>query len=399
MLEREVMEGAFAAKERMVEIRRDIHRHPELSQKEFRTQQKIIEELRSIGITEMKKYYNTGLAAVIRGAAPGKTIGMRADMDALPIEETTGLPFASQNPGVSHSCGHDGHVAMLLGAARVLYALRDRLRGNVKLIFQPAEEDGLNGGGSQWMVREGVMTNEPAVDFIIGQHVAPHLEAGVSSSKAGPFFTTSDLFTIEVIGREGHSSAPQNSRDPVVAAAQIVLALQTIVSRSIDPQDTAVLSIGIIEGGARHNIIPARVRLVGGARSYTEEISATVRKRMREIVSGVAAAMDLSAEIAFKKSYGPVVNDEGMFGKCRAWAGAVLEPGKFVEAKTPNAAGEDFSNFTSDTPGVYFLVGARCARGEQFEPHTGRFTFNEDALPWGAVNLCAVAVNYLNENA
>lgn len=398
MLEQAIRAGVFAAKDRMVEIRRDLHRHPELSKKEFRTQQQIIDELQSIGITDIKKYYNTGIAAVIWGGFPGKTIGLRADMDALMIEETTGLPFASENPGVSHSCGHDGHVAMLLGAARVLYSFRDLLHGNIKLIFQPAEEDGLNGGGSKWMVEEGVLTHEPAVDFVIGQHIAPHLEAGVISSKAGPFFTTSDLFTIEVIGKGGHSSAPQNSRDPVVAAAQIVLALQTIVSRSVDPLDTAVLSIGIIEGGTRHNVIPDTVRLIGSGRCYTEENSALIKKRIREIVGGITSAMEMTANVTFKKSYGPVINDEELFEKCRGWSSAVLEPGKFIVAKTPNTGGEDFSNFSAHIPGVYFLVGARCVDGEQSGLHTGGFTFNEDALPWGAANLCAVAVNYLNEN-
>ena len=397
MLAKEIKKEAFALKPHVIAIRRDLHRYPEPSQKEFRTQQKIIEELHAIGITELKTYYKTGVAAIIRGSELGKTIGIRADMDALYITENTGLAFSSANPGIAHSCGHDGHVAMLLGAARILFKLKDKIKGSVKLIFQPAEEDGLNGGGSQWMIKEGVLTDDPKVDFVIGQHLAPHIPAGYIASKSGPLFTTSDLFAIEILGKGGHSSAPHLAKDPIVCAAQVILGLQTIVSRNIDPFDTVVLSVCVVEAGKRHNVIPDTAKLVGSARSYSEESSFLCRKRIREIVEGICTANDLTSKISFTKSYGPVINDEEMFEKCKQWVAATIGEEFFIEAQ-PQSSGEDFSNFAAEIPGVYFLVGAKYGNGEPLVPHTPSFTFDEEALPYGIINLCAVALNYLNFN-
>ena len=379
-----------------VELRRYFHQNPEPSRFEEGTQKRIIEELGKIGITEIKTYYNTGVAAVIRGGRPGKTIGIRADIDALYVEEKTDLPFASRNPGVCHACGHDGHIAMVIGAAKVLWDIKDSLCGNVKLIFQPAEEDGMNGGGSQHMIREGVLTDEPAVDFVIGQHIAPVYEVGQILSRPGPLFSTSDLFTITVKGKGGHSAFPQQGRDPVVAQAQIVLALQTIVSRTRDPFDPVVISIGTVNGGTRHNIIPDTVTLSGSGRSFTEETSAMIRRRIREICDGVACAMDLKVDVEFKKSYGPVNNDREMYNRCAEWVRGVLGEDSFLEADRPQMAGEDFANFSAAVPGVFFLVGAKCRDREQHSLHSAYFTFDEEALYYGICNLSAVAAGYLS---
>jgi len=384
-------------KQRVIELRREFHRFPEPSREEKQSQARIIKELERIGITEIKTYYNTGLAAVIRGGHPGRTIGIRADMDALYVEESTGLPFSSENPGVSHACGHDGHMAMLLGAAMVLYEMKDELYGNVKLIFQPAEEDGMHGGGSQHMIREGVMTDAPAVDFVIGQHVAPVLPVGVISSRPGPLFSTSDLFNITVTGKGGHSAMPHLGKDPVVAAAQIILSLQSIVSRSADPFDPVVISVGKIAGGTRHNVIPNEVTISGSGRSFSEETSAMVRRRISAICNGVAEAMELNVDVEFKKSYGPVINDKKMYALCRDWVTSVLGEGCFVESDQPQMAGEDFANFSAAVPGVYFLVGSEYRDGTQYPPHAPGFTFDEGAMEYGVCNLCAVAVGYLAE--
>lgn len=392
---RSICESAKAYSQEVIALRREFHRNPEPSREEKETQKRIIEELRKIGITEIKTYYNTGLAAVIRGGKPGKTIGIRADMDALYIEENTGLPFSSQNPGVCHACGHDGHMAMLLGAAKILYEMKESLHGNVKLIFQPAEEDGLNGGGSQYMIREGVLTDEPAVDFVIGQHIGPAFPAGQIVCKPGPFFSTSDLFTITVKGKGGHSAFPQTGRDPIVAQAQIVMALQTIVSRSTDPFDAVVISVGTVHGGTRHNIIPDTVTLSGSGRSFTEENSAMIRRRIGEICEGTARAMDLTVDVEFKKSYGPVFNDPEMFKRCAAWVRNVLGEDSFFEDQKPQMAGEDFANFSAVVPGVYFVVGAKCPDRQQYPLHSPKFVFNEDALYYGVCNLCAAAAGYL----
>ena len=394
MLNEEIRQRSLALKDHLIEFRRDIHRHPEPSQKEVRTQGQIIGELADMGITEYKVYYRTGLAAMIRGAFPGPTIGMRADMDALYIQEATGLDFSSENPGVMHACGHDCHMAMLLGAARILFSMKERLHGNIKLIFQPAEEDGLNGGGSQWMVGEGVLTDDPKVDFVIGQHIDVDRSAGDISCRPGPFFTTSDLFEINILGKGGHSASPHLTNDPVLCAAHCITALQSIVSRNVDPHDAVILSVCTIEGGTRHNIIPDTCRMSGGARSYTEENSALCRKRIRLIVENTCAAFGCRSEIIFKKSYGPVHNDETMYEKCREWASDVIGREHFLLVP-PNNGGEDFSNFTKDVLGVFFLVGAKPADRPACGPHTCGFTVNEDALPYGVMNLVAVAAGYL----
>lgn len=398
MFAHEIKEAAFALKEHLIEIRRDLHRYPEPAREEFRTQEKVIAELKAIGITEMKTYYKTGVAATIRGEKPGKTIAIRADMDALNVTEETGLEFSSLNQGVSHACGHDGHVAMLLGAGRILYNMRTLLQGNVKLIFQPAEEDGLHGGGAQWMVNEGVLADDPQVDFIIGQHIAPNLRTGIIASKSGPIFATSDLFTIEIIGQGGHSSTPHLTKDPIVCAAQVVLALQTVVARNVDPLETVVLSIGVFEAGSRHNIIPDSARLIGSARSYTEENSALSRKRIREIVEGICQAHNQTAKIEFTKGYSSVINDAAMYEKAKHWGSNLVGKENFIVTR-PLSSGEDFSNYLSDIPGVYFLIGAKYGEEEERILHSPTFTFDEDALPYGVMNFCSMAVNYLNEES
>lgn len=398
MKARRILELAEERRESTVMLRRAFHCDAEPSRGEINTQKRIIAELYAIGITEIKRYYNTGVVAVIRGGFPGKTIAIRADMDALPIPEETGLPFTSINDGVSHACGHDGHMAMLLGAASVLWTLKTELHGNIKLIFQPAEEDGLNGGGSQYMINEGVLTDEPKVDFIIGQHIAPIYPVGTIVSKPGPFFSTSDLFTIKVTGKGGHSAMPQNGRDPIVAAAQLILAIQSITSRSISPFDPVAISVCTINGGTRHNIIPDFVTLSGGARSFSEETSALLRRRMSEICAGTGKMMGVSAEVSFKKSYGPVINDMDMYARCSDWVRRVLGDKAFVQADEPQMSGEDFANFSAIIPGVYFLVGAKCTDRHQYPPHSGKFTFDEDALYYGIVNLCAVACGYLQDD-
>jgi amidohydrolase len=394
MLNEEIRRRSLAMKDHLIELRRDLHQHPEPSQKEVRTQAQIIGELAAIGITEYKVYYKTGLAAIIRGASPGPTIGMRADMDALYIQEETGLEFSSENPGLMHACGHDCHMTMLLGAARVLYSMKESLGGNIKLIFQPAEEDGLNGGGSQWMIKEGVLTDEPKVDFVIGQHIDVDHGAGDIACRPGPFFTTSDLFEINIIGKGGHSAYPHLTNDPILCAAYCVTALQSIVSRNVDPKDAVVLSVCTIGGGSRHNIIPDTCKMSGGARSFTEENSALCRKRIRSIVENTCAAFGCREEIIFNKSYGPVYNDITMYEKCRKWSSSVVGREHFLLVP-PNNGGEDFSNFAKDIPGVFFLVGAKPVGRPACSPHTCGFAVNEDALPYGVMNLTAVAANYL----
>lgn len=383
----------------MVRIRRDLHRHPEASTKEFRTQQIVIDELRAIGVTEIKKYFNTGVAAVIRGTKPGKTLGIRADMDALLMDEASGLPFASENPGVAHACGHDGHTAMLLGAARVLWQIKDELRGSVKLIFQPAEENGPQGGGAQYMIKEGVLTDEPAVDFMTGLHTNNRYPVGTLASRSGPTHAGSDPIYLNIYGKGGHASTPHLNKDPIVAAAYIITALQTVVSRNVNPFDNAVVGVSMIQGGTRHNIVPEQVHIRGTIRTFKEDVRKLVGQRITAIVNDVADAMDVRAELDIRWNYGSLVNDAAMYPHVRAWLSDLVGIDHYVDQEFPNTGGEDFSYFAAAVPSVYFWLGSQADDGVVISPHNPAFTFNEKALPYGAAAFSKIALQYLNEES
>lgn len=391
-----IVKAAESLLEFMVETRRDIHRHPEPSTKEFRTQQLIIDELKRIGITEIEKYFNTGLAAVVRGGKQGKTIGIRADMDALMMEENTGLPFTSEVPGVAHMCGHDGHTAILLATAKVLFDIRDELCGNVKLIFQPAEENGPQGGGAQFMIKEGVLTNDPQVDFMIGLHLNNRYPVGKIICKAGPTHAGSDPFYLDLYGVGGHASTPNLVKDPIVAAAYIITALQTVISRNISPFENAVVGVSMIQGGTRHNIVPEKVHMRGTIRSFNDSTRKLIGERITSIVENVANAMDIRAELDIRWNYGPLMNDEKMYADVRSWIEDLLGKDGFIEQNFPNTGGEDFSYFASAVPSVYFWVGSQGEDGIARVAHSPEFDFDEGAMKYGVMAFTKVVIGYLN---
>jgi len=385
----------------VLEIRRDLHAHPELSNREERTGRVVAERLREIGVDDIKPgVAHHGVVALIRGRKPGPTVALRADMDALPIQEQTGLPFASQNEGVMHACGHDCHTAMLLGAAEVLARMRDVIPGAVKLIFQPAEEGVPPGeeGGAKMMVDQGVLEN-PEVSAIFGLHVGPDLETGKIAYRFGGLLAAVDRFKVTVTGKQSHAAMPWMGIDPIVTSAQIITAIQTVASRKVDARQPVVVSIGIIRAGQAWNIIPEEVVLEGTIRSHDAEVRRQAVGEFSRIVQHTATANGATAQIEFS-DYGPVTwnaPDLGALAK-PSLARAVGEE-NLVEAQ-PVMGGEDFAHYAQKVPGFYVFLGVRNESiGAVHALHTPYLVIDEAALPLGVRAHCLMALDYLRGQA
>lgn len=394
---RRVEELSKQAAPEVVQWRRDFHAHPELSNREERTARVVAEQLRKIGVEEIKTgVARHGVVALIRGGKPGPTVALRADMDALPIQEQTGLPFASQNEGVMHACGHDAHTAMLLGAAKVLMEIREAIPGTVKLIFQPAEEGTPAGeeGGAELMIKEGVL-GDPDVSAIFGLHVNTELEAGKIGYHYGGLMAGVDRFRITVSGKQSHAATPWKGVDPIVASAHIITAIQTIASRKIDARKPVVVSIGIIRAGTAWNIIPETVTLEGTIRTHGVEVREQAAKEFHRLVQQTASAHGATAEIVFA-DYGPVVwNDPELGKRMRPTLARAAGEKNVVEAE-PVMGGEDFAHYARKVPGFYFFLGVRNESiGAVHAVHTPKFTVDEAALPVGVRALALLAIDYL----
>lgn len=374
----------------MIEWRRAFHRWPELGFKEVKTAARVADILRTFGVEVTTGVAKTGVVGLLRGSAPGPTIALRADMDALPIQEATGLPFASENAGVMHACGHDGHMAALLGACALLAERRSAWRGAVKLIFQPAEE---MLGGARVMCDEGVLEN-PDVAAIFGIHLWPWLAKGKVALIEGPAMAAFDEFEIEVLGRSSHGASPHKGVDAIVAAARVIDALQHVVAREIDPQDPAVITVGRIEGGTATNIVAERVRLAGGVRTFDPQVRADLPGRMERIVAGVAAAHGAEYRLKWVEGYPALVNHPAAVRHFEAAAQALGAP-EVERNMRPSMASEDFAYYVQRVPGAYAFVGV----GEEGTPglHTPEYTFNEEVLADAAALLAAVALEALEK--
>lgn len=369
---------------RVVELRRAIHRRPELGFAENVTAQLVESELERLQIAH-RRVARTGVVGVLRGALPGAVAALRADMDALPVQERTGLPFASETPGVMHACGHDAHTAMLLGAAHMLAARRASLAGTVVFLFQPAEE---GPGGAQPMIEEGVL-DDPRVTAIAMLHVDSRLAAGAISITPGPVNASADELEIVVRGEGGHGAAPHTAVDAIPAACAIVLALQNIASRETDPLGSVVVTIGTIEGGYRNNIIADAVRMTGTLRAHDPLIREQLEGRVRRIVDGVAAAYRTQAEIRVVYGYPPVVNDDAL---AQGFAAEMTREGITVETLPPTMGAEDFAYFAQRVPGVLVRLGIRNEALQAIHPgHSALFRIDEAALPIGIRTLVAFA--------
>ena len=364
----------------MTAWRRDLHRHPELAFQEHRTSAAIREKLESFGVDELVTgLAGTGIVGVIHGREPSPhAIGLRADIDALPIIEATGLPYASATPGVMHACGHDGHTAMLLGAARYLAETRD-FAGTAYVIFQPAEEDG---GGGEVMVREGLFDRCP-VDRVFGLHNRPGDPAGTFHWRVGPTMAACATLSIVVTGKGAHGAQPHAGVDPIVVSGAIVSALQSVVARNVRPTECAVVTIGEIRGGHAHNVIPPDVTMRGTARWFTPAIGDLLEAAVGRVVRSTAEAFGASAELKFDRTYPPVVNDEPSTDLARRAAESVVGPDRVVHLDHPTMGGEDFSFMLNAVGGNYIMLGS--ARGDD-DPgvHHPAYDFNDEVLTVGA---------------
>ena len=377
-----------AQKDWMVDIRRRLHRIPERGFAEVKTQQVIMETLDALGIPYTTE--RTWVVGVIEGALPGQVVALRADMDALPLEEPEGLPFRSEHPGMMHACGHDAHMTMVLGAAKVLMGMRDRLPGTVKLLFQPAEE---TDGGAEPMVQRGVMEN-PHVDRVYGLHVQPYLPVGVIETRAGTLNASTDDVELTIHGRSSHGAYPESGADAIVCAAQVITSLQTLVSRNVSPLASAVLSLGMISGGTAGNIICDRVSLRGTLRTANGEIRAMMKRRIAEVASGVAAAMGCTAEVRITSGYAALVNDEAEAGRVMRVGARLLGEKNVVRKAAPSMGGEDFSFFCERVPGAFFHLG--CVKKEDMPApllHSRDFHLDEDCLTVGAMMHVALVLD------
>lgn len=372
-------------------VRRDLHRNPELGFKEVRTAGVIAKELRQLGLEVTTGVAETGVVGLLEGVQSGPVILLRFDMDALPVLEQTGTGYASCIAGAMHACGHDGHVSVGLTAARLLSAQRSQLNGSVKFVFQPAEE-GL--GGAERMVAEGVLDN-PKVDHCLALHIWNEMPLGWFGIPAGPLMASSDIFRIRLEGKGGHGATPQNTIDPVVAAAQMITALQTIVSRNVSPLQTAVISVTQVHAGETFNVIPQYVDMSGTVRAFDPSVRSMVLTRLEEIVQGVAQAMNCTATIDRSGLTPPVINTPAVAGKVAEVVQRVM-PDAVIDREYRTMVSEDMAYMMQTIPSCYFMVGsAYPEKGLNFSHHHPKFDFDEQVLSRAAAAIAAVAAEFL----
>jgi len=379
-------------RERLIELRRDFHRHPELAHQEHRTAGIVAERLQALGLDEVRTGVGqTGVVGVLKGGRPGRTVLLRADMDALPLAETDrGQAYLSVNHGSHHACGHDGHVAILMTSAELLVARRRELPGTVTFVFQPAEE---RVGGAEGMLEDGAL--EPRPDACFGLHLWNDLKVGRVDAQPGPVYASSDAFAITLTGPGGHAAMPHQVPDPVVASAQLIVALQTLVSRDSPPLEPAVLTIGSVHGGTAPNIIPTRVDLQGTLRVFDPELRGHLLGRLREHVHAIAAACRVDAEFRMTESCPACVNDPDMSALVHEVAERIVGP-PHVFGATRTTGADDMSLFLDAVPGCYFFVGsANAERGLASPHHSPTFDFDERALDIGVQVLTSTAIAFL----
>ena len=399
--DQKVAQAAAALQPKLVEIRRDLHMHPELSNREERTGRVVAEQLRNIGFTDIRTgIARTGVVAVLQGARPGPVVAVRADIDALPITETIDVPYKSRNQGVKHACGHDVHTAVGLGVAELLFRMREQLAGTVKFIFQPAEEGPPAGeeGGAPLMIKEGVL-QDPAPQAIFALHVMPQYEVGSVAVTSGPAMASSDRMKITIRGRGVHAAYPHQGIDPIVVAAEAISALQTIRSRRVNTLDPAVVSIGMIKGGTRHNIIPDEVVLEGTIRTLDPEVKKQVHSEIRRVLEGVTAAFGANFDLEIVQGTLVTYNDPALSEQVAASLRRVLGNEK-VLPRPPQMGAEDFSYFHQTIPGHYYFLGVgNPGKNITHMIHTAKFDVDEDSIAVGVRTMSSIVLDYLETNA
>lgn len=369
-----------ALQAQLVEWRRGLHQRPELGFQEKLTAGFVAQKLTEWGIDHQTGIAETGIVATIAGRQPGPVLGIRADMDALPIQEESEVPYRSQHDGIMHACGHDGHTAIALGTAHYLAQHRDIFAGTVKLIFQPAEE---GPGGAQPRIEAGVLHN-PEVDAMIGLHLWNNLPLGTVGVRSGPLMAAVELFRCQILGKGGHGAMPHQTIDTVLVSAQIVNALQTIVARNVNPLDAAVVTVGELHAGAAMNVIAATARLSGTVRYFNPELATTISQRLEQIIAGVCQSHGATYDLNYQHLYPPLINDKGMAQLVRSVAETVVETPAGVVPECQTMGGEDMAFFLQQVPGCYFFLGsANPQKNLAYPHHHPRFDFDETALGLG----------------
>ena len=390
-MENSLKEKIYGMKDWLVEIRRTIHMNPELGFEEVETSRLVSEWLERFGLQVKRGWAKTGVVGLLQGEKGGKTVAIRADMDALPMEEANQVPYASKVKGKMHACGHDAHVTILLGVAKFFSSLREQVKGNIKWIFQPAEE---GQGGGRVMVEEGVLEN-PKVDAIFGAHILPLLPMG----KVGIFeregLASADRFTIKIIGQGGHGAFPHLCKDPILAAGQVITQIHSIVSRNVNPLDNAVVSIGKVSGGTAFNIIPDEVQLLGTARSLNPQVREELKSRIEQVVQGVVRSFGMDYRFDYEYGYPVLINDPEM-SKLVASACAQGIGKENVVVIKPSMGGEDFAYYLEKRPGSFFNLGSRNEEKGIVQPyHNSLFDIDEDVLPFGVEMFVRIIDRYL----
>lgn len=380
-----------ALRPELIGLRKGFHRCPELGFCEFQTSRKAAEYLAALGLEVGTGIAGTGVVALLRGTQDGPTVGLRACLDALPIEERSGVDYASERPGVMHACGHDGNMTMVLGAAKWLARQKRRLYGNVKFIFQPSEEET---GGAAKMIAAGCLKN-PDVDIIVTPHNWHGYPQGKLVVAPGPVLASSDLFMLEILGTPGHGAWPDLAVDPIPVAADVITALQRIISREISPLKPAVLSIGKINGGTAVNVISGRVTMEGTVRAFDNAVRGFIRRRIEEVADHVTRAARASYRLTYERVMPPAYNDPQLAAMAARWIEGALGAGSVSDVCIPDMGCEEFSLFQEQIPGLFLFIGNDRA-GEPVVPiHSPSYVFNDDILTVGVQALCSIASGYL----
>ena len=387
-----IREEVLNLNQEMITFRRDFHQHPELGMEERRTAQVIEDRLKDLGLKVTSRVGKTGVVGLLEGASPGKTVLLRADMDALPIQEENEVSYRSQNVGVMHACGHDGHMAILLTVARILSAHRQAFPGQIKFVFQPGEE---GFGGARLMIEDGVL-KDPPVGAAFALHLVTVLPVGYLATRPGPVMACMDSFTIKIKGKGGHAAKPEEGVDAILMTAQVISTLQSLISKEVSPTIPLIVHVGTIHGGSNFNVIAERVEMKGTVRTFDETLRASIPERMNRIIKGVTEALGGWYELDYDFGYPALVNDTTMTRRVNEVAAQVLGEERVIE-RPQVMSSEDFAFFLKEVPGCYFFVGAGNEKKGFHNPnHSAKFDFDEGALGVGAKVMAWLALTYLH---
>lgn len=388
----EILDKANEIKEWIVELRRDFHMYPEPSFEEIRTSGIVEQKLKEMDI-EVKHIGKTGIVGILRGDKPGKVIGLRADMDALSVYEETGLPFASKKEGFMHACGHDSHISMLLGAAKILSNMRDKISGTVKFIFQPAEEAA---GGAKVMIAGGALEN-PKLDMIYGMHIASAVEVGKVIAQEGQFMASGDEWKLIISGKSCHGSSPWEGHDVMVCTAAVINGLQAIVSRVNDARNPIVINIGTANGGERFNVVPGKMTLTGMNRTFTEYSRKMMPEWMKKVIKSICESYDCTYEFEYKLGFEVTINDDKVTEFVKNSVKKIVGEDNILGAEK-GMGSEDFSEYLKLVPGMIMMLGTRNEEKNcVFPQHSNHYLIDEDSLPIGTACYVQVAIDYLVE--